>query len=243
MGRAGEARTAGPAGDAIAPAAARLRFAAVNIAHLRTEYRRASLDEADVDADPYRQFARWFGEAVKAELPEPNAMTLATVGTDGRPGARIVLLKGFDERGFVFFTNYDSRKGHELAARPHAALLFHWTELERQVRIEGVAGKVDAAESDDYFASRPRASRLGAWASPQSEPVPDRAALEARFAAIEAQYRDAAAAVPRPAHWGGYRVVPEALEFWQGRRSRMHDRVRYRRDTATGGWTIDRLAP
>jgi len=215
----------------------------VNIAHLRTDYKRETLDEAHVDPDPYRQFGRWFDEAVKAELPEPNAMTLATAGVDLRPSARIVLLKGFDARGFVFFTNYASRKGHELAAHPQAALLFHWSELERQVRIEGIAGKVDEAESDAYFAERPRPSRLGAWASPQSQPVAGRAALETRFAAVEAQYRDAGERIPRPAHWGGYRVVPETLEFWQGRSSRMHDRIRYRRDLESGGWIIDRLAP
>ena len=218
-------------------------FAAVNIAHLRTEYKRATLDESQVDADPYRQFARWFDEALKAKIPEANAMTLATSGAGGRPAARIVLLKSFDPRGFVFFTNYASRKGHELAAQPHAALLFHWVELERQVRIEGTVGMVEDAESDEYYASRPRPSQLGAWASPQSRTISGRAALEARFAEFEAQYKKAENAVPRPPHWGGYRLVPEMLEFWQGRRSRMHDRIRYRRDIDTGGWTIDRLAP
>jgi pyridoxamine 5'-phosphate oxidase len=215
----------------------------VNIAHLRTEYKRATLDEAQVDPDPYRQFACWFDEALKAQLPEANAMTLATAGVDQRPSARIVLLKGFDARGFVFYTNYASRKGHELALHPQVALLFHWVELERQVRIEGVAGKVDDAESDTYFAERPRASRLGAWASPQSEPVAGRAALEQRLVAVEQRFRDAGERIPRPPHWGGYRVVPDVLEFWQGRHSRMHDRVRYRRDLDSGGWTIDRLAP
>ena len=215
----------------------------MNIAHLRTDYKRERLDEGRVDPDPYRQFARWFDEAVKAELPEANAMTLATTGVDLRPAARIVLLKDFDARGFVFYTNYASRKGHELAAHPQAALLFYWVELERQVRIEGVAGKVDAAESDAYFAERPRPSRLGAWASPQSQPVADRAVLESRFAAVEAQYHAAGDRIPRPPQWGGYRVVPETLEFWQGRPSRMHDRIRYRRGPAVGGWVIDRLAP
>jgi pyridoxamine 5'-phosphate oxidase len=215
----------------------------VNIAHLRTEYKRATLDEAQVDPDPYRQFACWFDEALKAQLPEANAMTLATAGVDQRPSARIVLLKGFDARGFVFYTNYASRKGHELALHPQVALLFHWVELERQVRIEGVAGKVDDAESDTYFAERPRASRLGAWASPQSEPVAGRAALEQRLVAVEQRFRDAGERIPRPPHWGGYRVVPDVLEFWQGRHSRMHDRVRYRRDLDSGGWIIDRLAP
>ena len=233
----------GAAATGVAAGAGVFPMAAVNIAHLRTDYKRETLDESQVDPDPYRQFARWFDEAVKAELPEPNAMTLATVGVDRRPSARIVLLKGYDAGGFVFFTNYASRKGHELAAHPQAALLFHWVELERQVRIEGVAGKVDDAESDEYYASRPRLSRLGAGASPQSRTVADRSALEASFAAIEAQYRDHGDSVPRPPHWGGYRLVPEMLEFWQGRRSRMHDRVRYRRNVETGGWLIDRLAP
>jgi pyridoxamine 5'-phosphate oxidase len=215
----------------------------MKIANLRTDYKRETLDEAHVDTDPFRQFARWFDEAVKAEMPEPNAMTLATVGSDLRPAARIVLLKEFDSGGFVFFTNYASHKGQALAANPQAALLFHWVELERQVRIEGVVGKVDVAESETYFAERPRASRLGAWASPQSEVVGGRALLEARYAAVEEQYRDAGEHVPRPPHWGGYRVMPRMLEFWQGRRSRMHDRIRYRRTPDTGGWMIDRLAP
>jgi pyridoxamine 5'-phosphate oxidase len=215
----------------------------MKIANLRTEYKRETLDEAQVDADPFRQFARWFDEAVKAAMPEPNAMTLATAGSDLRPSARIVLLKEFDSRGFVFYTNYASHKGQALAVNPQAALLFHWVELERQVRIEGVVGKVDAAESDGYFAERPRASRLGAWASPQSEAVAGRASLEAGFAAVEEKYRAAADSIPRPPHWGGYRVVPQTLEFWQGRRSRMHDRIRYRRNHDTGGWVIDRLAP
>jgi pyridoxamine 5'-phosphate oxidase len=229
--------------EGVAQATTSRRTAAVNIAHLRTEYKRATLDEARSDPDPYRQFARWFDEALKARLPEPNAMTLATAGADLRPSARIVLLKGFDARGFVFYTNYASRKGLDLAAHPHVALLFHWVELERQVRIEGIAGKVDAAESDAYFTERPRASRLGAWASPQSEPVAGRAALEERFAAVEARFCDAGEHIPRPPHWGGYRVVPETLEFWQGRHSRMHDRIRYRRDPDSAGWIIDRLAP
>lgn len=240
MGRQWAAQCARPP---IAHRAGTQREILVNIAQLRTEYKRATLDETQVDPDPVRQFARWFDEATGAQTPEPNAMTLATVGAHGRPAARIVLLKGCDAHGFVFFTNYDSRKGHELAARPQAALLFHWVELERQVRIEGAVGQVEVAESDAYYASRPRLSRLGAWASPQSRPVADRADLEARFAAVETQYRDAGESVPRPAHWGGYRLVPDTLEFWQGRRSRLHDRVRYRRDPATGGWMIDRLAP
>jgi pyridoxamine 5'-phosphate oxidase len=210
-------------------------------AKLRAEYQRAALDERDVDRDPIRQFAAWFGEAVAAQLPEPNAMTLATVGDGGRPAARIVLLKGADAHGFVFFTNYDSRKGRELARDPRAALLLFWVELERQVRIEGVTERVSAAESDAYFASRPRLSRFGAWASPQSETIDGRAVLEERFAQVAARYADESAPVPRPPNWGGYRLVPDRFEFWQGRRSRLHDRILYRR--AADAWTIERLAP
>jgi len=216
----------------------------MKLADLRIDYMRETLDETDVAPDPYRQFEHWFDEAVKAQVPEPNAMTLATVGADGQPAARIVLLKGFDGRGFVFFTNYVSRKGRELAGCARAALLFFWAELERQVRIEGAVDRVSDAESAEYFASRPRASRLGAWASPQSEPIAGRVALEARFAATETRFRDAGEHVPRPPHWGGYLLVPAMVEFWQGRQSRMHDRVRYRRDSAHPGvWAIDRLAP
>lgn len=197
-----------------------------------------SLDEADVAAEPYTQFQRWFDEALRAELSTPNAMTLATVAADGAPSARIVLLKGVDHGGFVFYTSYHSRKGRELAANPRAALVFHWTELEREVRIEGTVARVSAAESDEYFASRPLPSRHAAIASPQSEVIAGRAALESRFAAAAADHGEAA---PRPAHWGGYRLLPVAVEFWQGRPSRLHDRLQY---TITGDrWSIRRLAP
>ena len=215
--------------------------AAVNIADLRREYRGASLTEADVDPDPLRQFQRWLHEAVQAELPEPTAMTLATVAADGAPDARIVLLKGVDAGGFLFFTNYQSRKGAELAARPLAALLFHWVELERQVRIEGAVSKAAPEESDAYFATRPHSARLGAWASPQSRVIPDREWLEQELAAVRERFAAQGKHVPCPPHWGGYRVAPTSLEFWQGRASRLHDRLRYRRDGVH--WRLERLAP
>jgi len=210
----------------------------VSIAALRREYRGESLNESDLAADPFVQFQIWFDEALRAELPMPNAMTLATVGADGKPSARIVLLKGIDHNGFVFYTNYHSRKGLELAADPRAALVFHWTDLEREVRIEGTADKVSAAESDEYFASRPLPSRHAAIASPQSEMVGSRAELEQKFAAAQDHHGD----LPqRPPHWGGYRLRPVAVEFWQGRPNRLHDRLLYTRDGER--WSIRRLAP
>jgi pyridoxamine 5'-phosphate oxidase len=209
----------------------------MNIADLRQEYMKAGLAEADALADPFAQFERWFNDALAAKLPLANAMTLATVTPQGAPDARIVLLKGVDRGGFVFFTNYDSRKGEQLAARAEACLVFFWSPLERQVRIDGNVHKVTAAESDQYFASRPLGARLSAIASPQSRPVPDRAFLESK-AQSAARLGDAP---PRPAHWGGYRVMPSRIEFWQGRENRLHDRLRY--NSTGSGWTIERLAP
>ena len=210
-----------------------------DLAHLRTDYQQGALDERDVARDPFAQFSRWFAAAVAARVAEPNAMTLATADASGRPAARIVLLKDVDPRGFTFYTNYDSRKGREIAQRPHAALLFFWAPLERQIRIEGTIERVDDAAADAYFRLRPRLSRLAAWASPQSAPLPDRAALEARFA--KALERFPGEDVARPPQWGGYRLVPEWFEFWQGRASRLHDRIVYRR--LQDEWSIGRLAP
>lgn len=210
----------------------------MDIASLRSEYLRASLDESSVAADPLTQFRRWFDEALRAELPVANAMTLATCDAAGKPSARIVLLKGIDERGLVFFTNYQSRKGRELAANPQAALLFYWAELERELRVEGRIEKVTPAESDDYFTSRPLGSRHAAVASPQSEVVANRGELEDRYAEAAAQGGESP---QRPAHWGGYRLLPDSFEFWQGRSSRLHDRLLYTRSASR--WVLSRLAP
>ena len=209
-----------------------------DIAALRKSYELAELDETASHDDPLAQFAAWLEQAIAARLPEPNAMTLATVGADGRPSTRIVLIKGYDARGIVWYTNYESRKGRELAAHPVAALQFHWVELERVVRIEGRVEKVAAEESDAYYATRPLDSRIGAWASPQSQVIASRATLVANAARYGAQFMPRP---PRPPHWGGYRLLPESWEFWQGRKSRLHDRLRYRRDE--GRWLRERLAP
>ena len=210
----------------------------MDIASLRKSYERDELDERNSAADPLLQFQRWFDQALNAQLPEPNAMTLATVGQDHRPSTRVVLIKGFDEHGLVWYTNYESRKGRELAQRPFAALQFHWVELERVVRVEGRVEKTSAAESDAYYATRPLDSRLGAWASPQSQVIAGRGVLVAAAAKAAAQHL---LNPPRPPHWGGYRLQPDAWEFWQGRKSRLHDRLRYRLND--GAWVRERLAP
>jgi pyridoxamine 5'-phosphate oxidase len=211
----------------------------MNIADLRKSYEKAELSESASHADPLKQFDQWLQEAIRSEVPEPNAMTLATVGHDLRPSTRVVLIKGLDERGIVWYTNYQSRKGRELAGNPLAALQFHWVELERVVRIEGVVEKVSEEESDAYFHSRPLDSRIGAWASPQSEVIEGRSVLVANAAKYGAQFM---LRPPRPPYWGGYRLKPEQWQFWQGRRSRLHDRLRYTQQ-ADGGWNRERLAP
>ena len=212
---------------------------ATQLADLRKSYEQGELDEAHSAVDPLQQFGLWLDQALKAELPEPNAMTLATVGEGGRPSTRVVLIKGFDAHGIVWYTNYESRKGRELAAHPFAALQFHWVELERVVRIEGRVEKTLEAESDAYYHSRPLDSRLGAWASPQSQVIGSRAVLVANAAKAGARF---ALNPPRPPHWGGYRLAPERWEFWQGRKSRLHDRLRYTAQDS-GGWLRERLAP
>ncbi|TWO73056.1 pyridoxamine 5'-phosphate oxidase [Caenimonas sedimenti] len=208
------------------------------LAELRKSYERAELSEEASHADPLQQFDQWLTEAIAGEVPEPNAMTLATVGHDLRPSTRVVLIKGCDARGIVWYTNYESQKGQELAGNPYAALQFHWVELERVVRIEGRVEKTSAAESDAYYATRPLDSRIGAWASPQSQVIPGRAVLVASAAKFGAQFL---LNPPRPPNWGGYRLVPDRWQFWQGRRSRLHDRLRYTR--AGDGWVRERLAP
>ncbi|HEY8356524.1 MAG TPA: pyridoxamine 5'-phosphate oxidase [Ramlibacter sp.] len=211
---------------------------ATSIADLRKSYERAELSEEASHADPLRQFEQWLEEAIAGQVPEPNAMTLATVGSDLRPSTRVVLVKGYDARGIVWYTNYESRKGQELAGNPFAALQFHWVELERVVRIEGRVEKVAPEESDAYYASRPLDSRIGAWASPQSQVISGRGVLVANAAKYGAQFL---LNPPRPPHWGGYRLVPDSWQFWQGRKSRLHDRLRY---TLGGGeWVRERLAP
>ena len=210
-----------------------------SIADLRKSYERAEINEEASSAAPGQQFSKWLEEAIAAQLPEPNAMTLATVGSDLRPSTRVVLIKGLDERGIVWFTNYESRKGKEIAGNPHAALQFHWVELERVVRIEGRVEKISDEESDAYFHSRPLDSRIGAWASPQSEVISGRGELVANAAKFGAKFM---LQPPRPPHWGGYRLLADRWEFWQGRRSRLHDRLRYTQQ-AGGDWLRERLAP
>ena len=212
----------------------------MSLSDLRREYTLAGLKESDADSNPFKQFDKWFQQALAAGLPEPNAMTLATATLDGKPSARVVLLKGFDEHGFVFFTNYESQKGRELLANPQAALVCYWIELERQVRISGRVNRVSAQESEEYFQSRPLGSQLGAWASQQSEVVGGRKTLEERLEQLTREYQTKP--VPLPPYWGGYRVAPEAIEFWQGRPNRLHDRLRYTLQS-NGQWLIERLSP
>lgn len=211
-----------------------------NVADLRRNYTRAGLNETEADSNPFTQFQTWFDQALSTDLPEPNAMTLATATKEGKPSARIVLLKGFDEDGFVFYTNYASQKGQQLTNNPWASLVFWWAELERQVRIEGRVEKVSKEESETYFASRPLGSRLGAWASPQSQVISSRAVLEDKIAELETKYDDET--IPKPPNWGGYRLIPTEIEFWQGRPNRLHDRLRYRQQEDKT-WLRERLAP
>lgn len=210
------------------------------LADLRKDYSLAGLAEKDLARDPFRQFEKWFQEAEGAKIPEPNAMTLSTVDSDGKPSARTVLLKGLDGRGFVFFSNYESRKGREVAGNPRVSLVFPWIAIERQVIVEGTATKMAREENEAYFHSRPRASQLGAWVAQQSSIITGREVLEDAMKALEKKH--AGAEVPLPPNWGGWRVAPETVEFWQGRRSRLHDRLRYRR-AKDGAWTVERLAP
>jgi pyridoxamine 5'-phosphate oxidase len=212
----------------------------MSIASIRRDYQLKSLSESDVAADPIKQFSTWWDEALSAEIDEVNAMALSTVQDDGTPASRIVLLKGFDEAGFVFYTNYESSKGKQINGNNAVSLLFFWKELERQVRVQGLCEKVNPEESDAYFYSRPIGSQLGAWASPQSEQIENREVIESRAAALQSKYKDAR--VPRPPHWGGFRVVPKAIEFWQGRSNRLHDRIMYSKDQHAN-WKIIRLAP
>jgi pyridoxamine 5'-phosphate oxidase len=212
---------------------------AMNIADIRKSYEKAELNEHASHADPLQQFDQWLTEAIASEVPEPNAMTVATVASNLRPSTRVVLIKGYDARGIVWYTNYESQKGLELAGNPYAALQFHWVELERVVRIEGLVEKVSAEESDAYFATRPLDSRIGAWASPQSQVIPDRTVLVTAAAKYGAKFL---LHPPRPPHWGGYRLQPDTWQFWQGRKSRLHDRLRYRLEK-DGAWTRERLAP
>ena len=212
----------------------------ISLANLRKEYTFQGLSETEAHHNPFEQFKIWFEQAVAAELPEPNAMTIATATPDGKPSSRMVLLKDYDERGFVFYTNYESQKGRQLVENPWGALVFLWVQLERQVRIEGRVEKVSEAESDTYFHSRPIESQLGAWASHQSQAIESREVLERRFHQLKEEYQNKE--IPRPPHWGGFRVIPTEIEFWQGRPSRLHDRLLYRRGD-DGSWQIQRLSP
>jgi len=214
----------------------------MNLADIRRDYTKQALELTEVADNPFDQFAKWMDEAVKAELPEPTAMTVSTVSAAGKPSARVILLKGVEEGQFIFYTNYKSRKGEELAANPFACMTFFWAELERQVRIEGKIAKVAADVSDAYFDSRPKGSRIGAHVSPQSQPIPDRGYLEQRAKEIAEKF-GGTEAIPRPEHWGGYGLAPECIEFWQGRPSRLHDRILYQQAAGNGGWEKIRLAP